>query len=282
MAVRKPIRLKPLVMPMIIARKYASDLSRLVRDMVKDYQSIIEIYRDKRGQATGDDMVTDLDVKFNRLGREWQKRFKEYAESNTPKTVQKVLKSSDLQIKSILSDWFAQKRFTLFGQSVPLALREVIKASIQENVALIKSLPTQYEERVRGAVYRAVAGGGTLKDLRHELTKYAIMTNNRAKLVASDQTHKVFVSVAAKRMESVGIKKFEWIHTHAGKTQRPYHLRKWDGVSGKKDGHPNGLNGFIFDLNHLPVIDERTMERGLPGRLPFCHCRLAPVIEMFD
>lgn len=265
------VRLKPLVMPMIVARKYAAELSALVRAMVKDYQSIIEIYKDDRGQATGDDMVGNLDVRFNALGREWAKRFAEYAKNNTPKTIQKILKSSDLQIKSVLKDWFAEKRFTLFGRSVPLALRQVLKASVQENVSLIKSLPAQYEERVRGAVYRTVAGGGTLKNLRAELVKYARMTDNRAKLVASDQTHKAFVSIAAKRMETVGIRKFEWIHTHSGKTQRPYHMRRWDGVSGKKDGHPNGLNGFIFDLEHLPIIDEKTMERGLPGRLPFCY-----------
>ena len=157
-----------------------------------------------------------------------------------------------------------------------------MKASIQENVALIKSLPLQYEERVRGAVYRAVAGGGTLKSLKKELMKYAGMEERRAKLVAGDQTHKAFVSIAAKRMESVGVKKYMWVHTLMGKTHRPYHLRKWDGVSGKKNGHPNGLNGFIFDIHNLPIIEEKTGERGLPGQLPFCHCKLAPVIDIFD
>lgn len=276
------VRLKPLVMPMIVARKYAAELSALVRAMVKDYQSIIEIYKDDRGQATGDDMVGNLDVRFNALGREWAKRFAEYAKNNTPKTIQKILKSSDLQIKSVLKDWFAEKRFTLFGRSVPLALRQVLKASVQENVSLIKSLPAQYEERVRGAVYRTVAGGGTLKNLRAELVKYARMTDNRAKLVASDQTHKAFVNLSVQRMKHVGITKYMWVYTYASKIPRDYHKRHWDGKSGKKDGHPNGLNGFIFDLQHLPVIDEKTGERGLPGQLPFCRCKLSPVITFED
>lgn len=278
---RKVVRLKPLVVPMIIARKYAGELAYLVRGMVRDYQSIIGIYRDNRGQIVVDDMVNDLTKRLDKLGRIWRKRFEEFADNNTPKTIERVLRSSDLQIKSILQDWFAENRFVLFGQSIPRPLQQVMKASIEENVALIKSLPLQFEERVRGSVYRAVSGGGTLKDLRKELSKYAGMSERRAKLVASDQVHKAFVNISAKRMETVGIKKYEWVHTRIGKTQRPYHMRRWDGVSGKKDGHPNGLNGFIFDMNHLPIIDEKTGERGLPGRLPFCHCRLSPVIE-FD
>ena len=277
---KKIVRLRPLIAPMIITRKYMGELSHLVGEMVKEYNTLLRIYKDNRGQFTADAWgITELDDRIKHLSKKWQERFIEYAKNNVPKIVDALRRQSDLQIKEILKDWFAEQRFTLFGQNIPVPMRQVIKACIEENVSYITTLPQQYNMRVSGAVYRAVSGGGTFKQLRNELFKYADMTYRRAKLVASDQTHKAFTSIAAKRMETLGITKYEWIHTGAGKTHRPYHKAKWDGVSGKTNGEPNGLNGFIFDMKHQPVIDKRTGQTGLPGQLPFCHCRLAPVIE---
>ena len=280
----KIIKLKPLIPPMIIARKYSGDLLRLVSEMVKDYWSLVGIYRNKRGQVVQDETwaITDLDDRLAKLDRKWQERFKEYAKNNSPKMIQKVLKQSDIQLKETLKDWFAEKRFMLFDKEIPTALRQVLRASIEENVMYISDLPVKYAGRVRGAVYRAVTGGGTLKDLQFSLRKYAGMSARHAKLVASDQINKAFVNISAQRMKQAGITKYQWIHTNSGKTHRPYHKRKWDGVSGKKNGHPNGLNGFIFDMAHQPIIDEKTGETGLPGQLPYCHCKLAPIITFDD
>lgn len=284
----KIIRLRPLMPPMIIARKYAGDLLRMVSEMVKDYWGLVGIYRDKRGQIVEDETwaITDLDSRLNSLDKKWQLRFAEYAKNMSPKMIEKVLRQSDIQLKETLKDWFAEKRFMLFDKQIPVSLRQVLKASIAENVMYISDLPTKYSGRVRGAVYRAVAGGGTLKDLKVSLRKYAGMSARQAKLVASDQINKAFVAISMKRMEQAGITKYQWVHTGAGKTHRPFHKARWDGVSGLKDGHPNGLNGFIFDKGMLPVIQEQKGKqdeiRGLPGDLPYCHCKLAPIILFED
>ena len=213
---------------MIIARKYSGDLLRLVSEMVKDYWSLVGIYRNKRGQVVQDETwaITDLDDRLAKLDRKWQERFKEYAKNNSPKMIQKVLKQSDIQLKETLKDWFAEKRFMLFDKEIPIALRQVLRASIEENVMYISDLPVKYSGRVRGAVYRAVTGGGTLKDLQVSLRKYAGMSARHAKLVATDQINKAFVNISAQRMKQAGITKYMWVHTNAGKTHRPYHKRK--------------------------------------------------------
>lgn len=279
----KIIRLRPLVPPMIIARKYAGELLRLVHEMVIDYWSVVNIYKDKRGQLVEDATwgINDLDDRLNKLDKKWQERFREYAKENSPKVVEKVLRQTDLQLKETLKDWFAEKRFILFDRVIPNPLRQVMKASIEENVNYISDLPARYSNRVRGAVYRVVTSSGTLKDLKMSLRKYAGMSERHAKLVASDQINKAFNAMAMHRMAEAGITKYMWLHTGAGKTHRPYHKAKWDGVSGK-DGHPNGLNGFIFEQGKNPVIDEKSGETGLPGQLPYCHCKLAPVVVFDD
>lgn len=278
---KKVVEFKPLVPPVAIERKYAKELRALVLSMTRDYASVVKIYKDKRHQIVQDDTwgITDLDKRLDALGEKWRVRFEEYAKENSPKVVNQVLKQSNLQIKEILKDWFAEKRFMLFDSYIPVPMRQVMRASIEYNVSLIKSLHAQYAERVRGAVYRAVAGGGTLKDLKRELVKYAGMEERRAKLVAGDQVRKCFTSLNAKRLTDLGITKMKWVYTYASKEPRDYHMRKWDGKSGIKDGHPNGLNGFIFDISRPPVIDEKTGKHGYPNELPFCRCRMSPVIE---
>ena len=269
---------------MIIARKYAGELLRLVHEMVIDYWSVVNIYKDKRGQLVEDATwgINDLDDRLNKLDKKWQERFREYAKENSPKVVEKVLRQTDLQLKETLKDWFAEKRFMLFDRVIPNPLRQVMKASIEENVNYISDLPARYSNRVRGAVYRVVTSSGTLKDLKMSLRKYAGMSERHAKLVASDQINKAFNAMAMHRMAEAGITKYMWTYTYASKTPRDYHKRRWDGQSGKKDGHPNGLNGFIFEKGHNPVIDEKTGETGLPGQLPYCRCKLAPIILFED
>ena len=268
--------------PLALERKYAKDLVALVLAMTRDYAQIAKIYKDKRHQIVQDDTwgINDLDKRLDALGEKWRERFKEFAENNSPKVVNQVLKQSDLEIKEILKDWFADKRFALLDQHISNPLRQIMKASIEYNVSLIKSLHYQYSERVRGAVYRAVAGGGSLGDLKRALVKYAGMEQRRAKLVAGDQVRKCFNDVSLRRLSELGVSKVKWIHTHAGKTHRPYHLRKFNGDYSQ---YPkvNGLNGLIFDINNPPIIDEKTGERGYPAVLPFCHCRLGAVIT-FD
>lgn len=278
--IKKTIDFKPLIPSKAIANVYQRELSKLIVAMVNDYKSILTLYKDKRGQIVGDDawLTTDVEQRFSRLGKKWQKRFEEYAKGKSPAFVRKILKQTDLQLKSTLKNYIAESQFTLIGEVVPTPLKQVMKAHIAENVALITSIPVQYADRLKGAVYRAITGAGTLKDLTKEIRKCGGMSLRRAKLIAGDQTRKAFTTLAVKRMEQVGISKYKWIHTGAGKTHREYHKRKWDGKSGLKDGQPNGLNGFIFDLQHLPVIDKRTGERGLPNQLPYCHCLMSPVI----
>lgn len=54
-------------------------------------------------------------------------------------------------------------------------------------------------------------------------------------------------------MKSAGVKKFQWLHSAGGRDPRPLHI----------NDYPSGLNGGIFSFDDLPVIDEKTGERGI-------------------
>lgn len=99
----------------------------------------------------------------------------------------------------------------------------------------------------------------------------------RAELITDDQINKLAERLKIERWKAQGISKAKWLHSGMGE-YRPYHMRKWNGRSGKRDGNPNGLNGFVFDIDSPPVIDTKTGERGYPGQLIGCRCRLEPVL----
>lgn len=147
-----------------------------------------------------------------------------------------------------------------------------LKASIQENVSLIKSIPPQFFDRVAGAVTRSMQAGGSVKQLAEELKQYALMTDRRAKNIAMDQTRKTYAALNLRRMQDAGVKKFKWSHTGGSVKPREFHLAPY----------PEGLNGGIFSIEDPPVIEPNSGITGFPAQLPFCRCTMQAVIELDD
>lgn len=76
-----------------------------------------------------------------------------------------------------------------------------------------------------------------------------------------------------------GVQMCRWVHG-GSENPRELHKGKWNGHSGKVNGKPNGLDGYVFPLDKPPVIgkDRSGREiRGFPGDLPNCSCLLVPV-----
>ena len=146
-------------------------------------------------------------------------------------------------------------------------MKEILKATVTENVGLIKSIPTQYLQGVQGAVMRSITNGGGLKTLVPYLEKHRGVTLRRARMIAKDQTRKAMNNLSAARLENLGLKKFEWLHTGGSAEPRQLHI---------------DYSGRIFSFDDPPVIDKNTGERGLPGQAINCRCRIVPVIEFGD
>ena len=273
-------RNKPLIPPYAMELQYRRELQSLISAMVKDFRTLVTIYKNKREQIALDDatwLSSDIQDRLKRLGTKWQERFNKYAETATPERVEKLLKQSDLQLKESLRNYLAAEQLTLIGTTIPVKLRQVMKVNIAENISLIKSIPEQYLKSIQTILTNVVNGNAAWKDFQKEIAHRGEMTMKRAKLIASDQTNKVFNALTLRRFEQCGVTKVQWFHTYA-KEPRAYHIRKWDGKSGA-DGHPNGLNRFVFELNNPPIIDEKTGQRGFPGELINCHCNMVPVTE---
>ncbi|MEE1227295.1 MAG: hypothetical protein UHM08_09360 [Bacteroidales bacterium] len=274
---------KPVKAPYAMELQYRKELYALIEGMDKDFRTILNIYRKKENQIAMDETIgsmlsTDIQDKIKKLGNKWQDRFNSYAKQQAKKRVLKSLKQSDTQLKTVLGVYFTLQGMAEIFRTIPEPLEQIIKVNTEENISLVKSIPEQYIKRVQTHITNIMNGAGGWVDLRKEIIKSKDITLRRAKMIARDQTNKVFNAITLRRFEQLGITKVKWKHSHADKEPRHYHIRQWDGQSGLTDGHPNGLDGFEFDTNNPPVIDEKTGQRGFPGTLINCSCMMIPVI----
>lgn len=271
---------KPVYAPYAMQLQYRKELYALIEGMDKDFRTILKIYRKKQNEIAMDDAMlsTDIQDKILKLSKRWQTRFNDYADKNAKKRVEKTLKQSDSQLITVLAAFFTAQGLSEILKTKTESLIQVMKVNTAENVSLIKSIPEQYIKRIQTMVTNIINGAGSWVDLRHEIIKSKDITLRRAKMIARDQTNKVFNAITLRRFEQLGITKVRWKHSHADKEPRHYHITQWDGESGKKDGNPNGLDGYIFELDNPPIIDKKTGQRGFPGTLINCSCMMIPVI----
>jgi len=270
---------KPVYAPYAMQLQYRKELYALIEGMDKDFRTILNIYRKKQNEIAMDDAMlsTDIQDKILKLSKRWQTRFNDYADKNAKKRVEKTLKQADSQLTTVLAAFFTAQGLLEILKTKTESLIQVMKVNTAENVSLIKSIPEQYVKRVQTMVTNIINGAGTWVDLRHAIIKSKDITLRRAKMIARDQTNKVFNAVTLRRFEQLGITKVKWKHSHADREPRHYHITQWDGQSGLNDSSPNGLDGFEFDLNNPPIIDKKTGQRGFPGTLINCYHKDAEV-----
>lgn len=217
------------------------------------------------GYGMDESIASQSRILVNSLISRFFKLFNDRAETIAKRMVSRTIKNSSVTLRASLKKATGQAIKTDFMTGT---LNEVTKASVSEAVGLIKRIPQEYLGKVQNAVMRSITtteGSGSLID---ELDKYNVQIKNWSRNVARDQTNKAYSNINRERMKAVGVKKFEWVHS-GGST----HPRKL---------HKDVLNGNVYSIDAPPIIQEgKTPVRGLPGQLPYCNCKMRPVLE-FD
>lgn len=196
------------------------------------------------------------------LARKFDNLFNMRAKPMSERMAKEAAKNSAVQLKKSLKE--LSGGLTLNTAILTGTMEDVFKATVEENVSLIKSIAERYHKAVTGAVYRSITTGNGLAELVPFLKKYRGVTLRRATFIAEDQTRKAFNTINKARMEDMGVGEYEWLHTGGSQHPRPLHVR---------------MSGNIYKFDKPPIIDERTGERGIPGQLPNCRCRMVPVIK---
>jgi SPP1 gp7 family putative phage head morphogenesis protein len=250
-----------------IEDRYHAELRILIERMTAETESqLTRLFASEHAQqffAEDASVSSQARIITNALIKKYTDLFAALAKPMADKVAQESNKSSDLAVKSSirhLSDKLTLSTKTL--TSGPL--RDVLNASITENVGLIKSIPVQYLGGVQGAVMRSITTGNGAQDLVPFLQKHKGITLRRARMIARDQTKKAFTALSKSRMQQLGIDEYIWRHTAGSRHPRKLHEQ---------------MSGNIYRFDDPPVIDANTGERGIPGQLPNCACRMQPVLN---
>lgn len=292
MAVKKPVRIVRgrRAVPSPHARKwYATRLKTLTKVM----DGRVRVYFAKKGETitpADRDELARLRSRFTQLfdeeARPTATKFFNQNITYTKSSFRAAIKPIEEKQESELREakrkkMDSQVRFQvkIDGRKDKLEL-EQFREGVEENVNLIKTIPQKYFDKIGDAVEKRARGRMTRNALIKRIKEVGGITQRRAEMIADDQTAKVTEHMMLARCRNAGIKKVMWMHSSISMKPRDYHKMRWDGHTGKRNGKPNGLNGYIFSIDNPPVIDKKTGERGFPAQLINCKCYLTPVIEL--
>jgi SPP1 gp7 family putative phage head morphogenesis protein len=145
--------------------------------------------------------------------------------------------------------------------SADTEIGKAMAAAAKANVELIKSIPSQYLDTVRGTVEKAFAAGERWETVAKKIAHVGDVTERRAKFIAQDQISKITSKFNEVRQTSVGISSYIWSTSHDERV-RPSHAV---------------LDGQEFPWKNPPVVDG---EAANPGEPPRCRCAGIPVIKL--
>jgi SPP1 gp7 family putative phage head morphogenesis protein len=273
----KVIRGLDLALPAGVASRYARKLQKMAEEMTRTTQrEITALFRHPDVQDffanSGMDIspASQARILTNKLKERFDQLFGAAAGVTAATMAEEANEASEAAVNMSLRE--LSKGLTLSTKAITPAMKEFLKASIANNVSLIKSIPSEFFRDVQQAVLSSITDGKGLDDLTKFFENQHGVQSRRAKNIAVDQTHKAYNGLNRDRLKSVGVSKFEWLHSGGGLHPRQHHIDPW----------PIGLNGGIFSYDALPVIEPSTGERGIPGQAINCRCTIRPVVDFDD
>lgn len=252
--------------PVRVEARYRATLERAIAQMTGESERMV---RALWTQHSTFDVAMDasLEAQARILTNAMARKFQAFFDTLAPPLARKFVAGVDAHSKADLHGSLsaASGGLSLKTSVISGRVKQIVAAATVENVGLIKSIPAQYFQKLQGDVMRSITSGNGVADVLQAVRKTGHVTEKRAALIARDQSSKTTTAINAARMDALGVTEFEWMHSGGGKVPRPL--------------HKNGLAGNVYKLKEPPVIDDRTGERGLPGQLINCGCRMRPVIK---
>lgn len=249
-----------------VSARYASALQTLTAQMTAEVKrEVLRLFETDAASAHfGADatIASQSRILVSQLGQRFSALFAKKAKPMAEQMVGGASKAGTSALHSSLQKLSGGMSLKTSVMNSPL--EEIYKAAVSENVSLIKSIASEYLQKVEGAVMRSITTGNGLQDLIPALEHFEGQTHRRAKNIALDQTRKTYNSINKGRMQALGVKKFMWHHSGGGAHPREDHV---------------DMDGKIYSFDDLPTIDQRTGEKGIPGQAVNCRCTMSPVFD---
>jgi SPP1 gp7 family putative phage head morphogenesis protein len=257
---KKVKQFKSVVLPNTLAVSYVSDLLRIVRY----HQNLVEkfllsvLYKEL---AVNDSYTYDSPI-----GSAFKSVYKhsvDYMDAIDPYAIasRSVNKANTFNRNLWVRNVNSALGINIKGLLKDESINKVMSNRIQKNVELIKSIPTQYLDKVRTSIDEMISSKKTFDSLQRRIYDIGQSTENRSYIIARDQVLKLNSQLTAVRNQEIGFLRFQW-QTVGDEAVRPSH---------------RAVNGRVYRYDSPPIIDG---EKVLPGEAILCRCIGDPIFSM--
>lgn len=194
-----------------------------------------------------------------------KKALSDYSRALTPWAKNQAIKLLGATEKRLKSDKAYQEYARKMGKEISKELFEsetglVAMALVNEQVELIKSIPTEAGERAQRLALEGLTGSRRADEIASELMKTTEVTEARAKLIARTETARASTALNLARSISVGSTQYVW---------------RTSGDADVRDSHRK-MNGKVFEWDDPPTLSDGMT--GHPGTFPNCRCYAEPIL----
>ena len=238
-----------------IQKQYRDAMYAMLDEMRQDI--IKDVVKPYRNDLAMDGIIDWIGHVMDSLVSKWQKRLETLPNEVAADFVGKSKTHYDRRLQKLL-----RKRGFIVNFRNSKQVEEMTQIAIGENVSLIKSVGSQYLDNVRAAVWRSVKDGYDAESLVKQLNHIDGVSERRAKNIARDQMVKANQAFEDARAAELGITEAIWLHSHAGKTYRPSHVK---------------ANGTRYEIAKGLYLDGKWTKTGEEIN---CRCRKKLIIEI--
>ena len=245
--------------------KFNSKLSKELKELGATFNSASKTFSIEKSKLPASMQITILqqEYKQRQLTRQTLNAINSINANEIYKTTftpeyEMILSDLDLKFEDNIKSFAVLPELTVEGKKrIAEAYSENLKLYIKDFIdEEVLTLRKEVEQNVYGG-FRREKLVGILKD------RYGI-SQRKAKFLAKQETSLLTAQFTKERYVDAGIKKFEWTRSH----------------SKKPDEYHKTLYGKTFSFDDLPIIDEKTQQKGLPGERFGCSCGMKAVVEV--
>lgn len=234
--------------PFEVTRAIERDFVRQLKKVARASSNLVKIHVDK-------DSIVDA--------AEMLKSLSDYARKITPWAARKSFEMINRVNVKNKTAWKTQARLT--GKALKVELAEahtgiVARKLMQEQVALITSIPTEAGERAQKLAMEAMTGGRRAEEVAAELERTNEVTASRATLIARTEVARSNSSLNQARALSVGSSQYIW---------------RTAGDADVRESHAE-MDGTIQSWDDAPTLSDGTKTH--PGEIYNCRCYAESVI----
>lgn len=238
-------------MPLQYYRSYFRKLKRLleadkrrikqafheeIRPRIMQYQRLMEGPNTNNQRLHTNDALTEIRAILLRL------RGMGFDDNTAQPAIENMVREFVNDINSYQRANFKQQVVRIIGFDPTLSetwLWSFMETAVQENVSLIKTIGTEYHNRIDSIVLQGARRGQQIQEMASQIAEVGDVSIRRAKFIARDQLGSIHGDLVKRRQTEAGLKRFRWRDSDDQRVRRSH--ERYDGqIFTWKEG-ANGL-----------------------------------------